>query len=172
MRSHVNYSKAQVQIQQMAFVLVALMIFFGMVLLVYFSIRMNSLEKNAYSGREEESLELSKVLASTPELKWTASRCAQCIDLDKALILKEKKSYSGFWSMGYIAIERIYPLSAKKECSKSNYPDCSTITLVNESKDYGAPKGSFVSLCRQETASESYVKCELGKIYVAPRAVK
>ena len=42
----VNSSKGQMKIQQMAFVLVALMIFFAIVTLFYFSIRVQVLQKD------------------------------------------------------------------------------------------------------------------------------
>ena len=51
--------KAQLKIQEMAFVLLGIMMFFGMVALVYFSIRLSSLEQDVGSQREEEAMTLA-----------------------------------------------------------------------------------------------------------------
>lgn len=61
-------------------------------------------------------------------------------------------------------IEKIYP-EGEGECTKTNYPECGKITIV-EKEDIFNAKSSFVSLCRYES-SEKYYKCELGKILIA-----
>lgn len=164
---HVNYSRGQMKIQEMAFVLVALMIFFAMVALVYFSIKLAGLKEDALSLREEQAKELVLKLAGTPEFSWTAFDCGNCIDMDKAFLLKNRKTYKDFWSLDYLRIETVYP-PKNGECTESNYPDCNSITIVNKTSQYGSPSLAFVALCRQEFLGQSdYVRCEVGRIYAS-----
>jgi len=94
----VNYSRGQLKIQQMAFVLVALIILFSMASLVYFSIKYSNLKNDVESLREQNVIESVRKLSGTAEFSWTASGdCSSCIDLDKVLVLKDMDSYENFW---------------------------------------------------------------------------
>ncbi|MEK6844533.1 MAG: hypothetical protein AABX83_03875 [Nanoarchaeota archaeon] len=154
----------------MAFVLVALLIFFSIVALFYFSIAGKGLKESASSLREAEAKELIRKLASSPEFSFTASTCANCIDLDKALLMKYRESYKEFFNLEFLQIEKIYPDSKKIECDKLNYPDCTTITII-DSNEFGSPKEAFVSLCRWEQEKSGYFKCELGRIYASGKGI-
>lgn len=168
MNSHVNYFRnlrGQLKIQQMAFVLVALVVFFGIVALFYFSFTLSNLRGDVSSLQEEEAKELVRKLASSPEFSFS-SQCTNCIDLDKIMALNSRQSYKEFWNLDFLQIERIYPESQKKECEKSIYPDCNTITIISKEK-FGSPKTAFVSLCRWEQQKGGYIKCELGRIYAS-----
>jgi len=169
MNSLVSSSKAQMKIQQMAFVLVALMIFFGMVALLYFSIKIGSLKKEASSLQENEAREIVRKIASSPEFAFTQFDCPNCIDFDKLLALSSRVGYKEFWNLGFLQIKRIYPES-KGECDKSNYPNCETITLIN--KGVGTPADAFISLCRWEQEKGGYFKCELGRILASGKGIK
>jgi len=161
-------SKGQLKIQQMAFVLVALMIFFAIASLFYFSIRYNNLEEDVESLREQEVLETVRKMSGSAEFSFTSGGdCSACIDLDKVLMLKERASYKGFWkNIALLQVTRVYPVYGNGiECTRENYPNCDVITLVDEDKNFRAHK-AFVALCRYEE-SEDYNKCELGKIIMA-----
>lgn len=160
--------KGQMKIQEMAFVLVAIVIFFAMVALVYLAIRLSSMGEDVKAEKEQSAKELVRKLADIPEFSW--AECSGCVDADKVLALKGRASYKGLWELDYLMVEKIYPKGADAECTIANYPDCRTITLIN-SINYGTPVYSFVSLCSYE-ASGDYIKCELGKIYASPKAIK
>jgi len=163
-----GYSKkSQMKIQQMAFVLIAIMIFFTLVALFYLAIRVQTLQKSAVELREEEAKELVRKLASSPELSWSRE-CDNCIDLDKAMMLKDRRSYDGFWNLDYLAIRKIYPQN-EGGCTSSNYPDCGEIVLADGKK--GIPSEAFVSLCRWE-GSSNYEKCEIGRILASGRSLE
>ncbi len=166
----VKYSKAQIKIQEMAFVLIAIMVFFAIVFLFFLSIRFKQVEDSVLSQRQDEAQEIVRKIASTPEFNLKKSSCSVCLDLDKIIALKDKKTYQEFWNLNYLAIEKIYPVS-EGECTKISYPDCKTITLVNSTKNIGSLKSSFVALCYLDT-SEFYHKCELGKIYASGRGLE
>ncbi len=159
MAYHVSYSKGQLKIQQMAFVLVIMMIFFSMVALVYVSFRIKSLENTALSSKEDIAKEITKKIVSSAEFAFTAEDCASCIDLDKALIVSERKSYEEFWNLDYLAIEKVYP-TEKGICLRNNYPDCKTMVFANSTK-YGETTSAFVALCRWNKPG---YKCELGRV--------
>ncbi len=159
--------KGQLKIQQMAFVLVALMVFFVLVALVYFSIRLSNLENTASELGDERAKGELRALSGSAEFAYTPDDCAGCIDLDKVLILKESSAYDGFWNFDYLKIEA---LGRDGECTKFNYPDCGSITLI-ESEDFGSTVSSFVSLCRWEESFEGYVKCELGRVVASGGAL-
>lgn len=167
---HVNYSKrAQIKIQQMAFVLVALVIFLAIVSLFYFSISLSNLRKSASSLQDQEAGELVRKLTSTPEFTLTSRDCSHCIDMDKVFLLKQRKVYDGFWNLDFLQIEKIS--LDNKECDNTNYPKCGTITLIDK-EQIGSPKRAFVSLCYWAKEKGGYLKCELGRIYASGKEIK
>lgn len=162
--------KGQMKIQEMAFVLIAIFIFFSLVGLIYFSIRLAGLREDVTLQREESAKETIRKIAEIPEFSW--AECSQCIDADKILALKSMNIYKKFWDLDYLMVERVYPNSGSDaECTKINYPECRTITLINATKEIGIPISSYVALCRFDN-NEQNIKCELGRIYASIRAVK
>ena len=158
------------KIQQMAFVLVAIMIFFGMVAVAYFSFKLRGLEGKAQDIKSDEARKLVGKISSLPEFMW--SSCDNCIDADKALILKERRAYQGLWEADYLKIDIIYPSKPDVECTRSNYPNCRTITLINSSESFGIASSAFVSLCRKASeGGQIYDKCILGKVYASGEGI-
>lgn len=158
---HVKYSKGQLKIQEMAFVLVGMIIFFGIASLFYLSIRTSNLRESAVDLQTENAKEIARKISDAPELSFAG--CSGCIDIDKAFVIKDIKAYQSLWGLDYLQIEKIYPKQTERECSKSNYPDCNKITIINKTLNYGNTFSSFVSLCREENGK----KCYLGRIYVS-----
>lgn len=159
----VKYSKGQFKIQQMVFIIVAIIILFGIVSVFFVNIRFGSLKSNVEDLRKEAVLTQVRKIAATPEFSWIQSDdCSSCVDLDKVFLLKDRNSYNGFWGdVSLLKISRVYPLYDTKECTKDNYPRCNEVTIVN--KNNFEAYESFVSLCRfDETLKQT--KCELGKI--------
>jgi hypothetical protein len=160
--------RGQLKIQEMAFVLVAIVIFFVMVGLVLVSIRVQNLKESAGDLRVEDANQLVKNLASSPEFSWEDGSCSNCIDLDKAFVLKNRKGYEDFWDLDYLVIEKIYPFE-EGECLSRNYPDCKSISIVEG--NLGNPSSAFISLCRRDFEETGYVRCELGKVYASGRSL-
>jgi hypothetical protein len=167
----VKFSKGQVKIQQMAFVLVATIIFFALVGIFYISIRFASLKDDVGDIRREETLERVRRIAGTPEFIWSSGEdCAVCIDFDKALALKESKNYDGFWKeIPFLKIERVYPLYDDEECNAQNYPKCNSIK-IEDGEDFEAHE-SFVALCRYDGKTR-FNKCEIGKVIIGFKNVE
>jgi hypothetical protein len=164
-----DYSKGQIKIQEMAFVLVAFVVFFSMVLLFYVSFRNSTIKQEVVQLQDDKARSMIQKLASSPELSFWS--CAGCMDIDKAFLIKNKREYDNFWGLDYLKIERVHPIGNQSECSLANYPDCKTITLRKVSENIGTPATSFVSLCRQNFEQGGYIKCELGRVYASGKAI-
>lgn len=164
---HAEYSKkGQLKIQQMAFVLLAFMLLFGLVLMFYVSLRLSGLEEDVNTLRHEQTQELVRRLASSPEFAWTLEDCASCVDLDKVYVLKNHSGiYSSIWGQNVkvLRIQTAYPVPTREiECNSATYPHCNRITLRSQQSGYSTDE-AFVALCRLEGNPISK-QCTLGKI--------
>ena len=174
----VRYSKAQLKIQEMAFVIVAIIIFFFIAGIFLLNLWGSGLKKDVETQRIEKASEIALKIADSPELGWASSSgiCENCVDLDKAMALKERiaigSDYKNFWGtdIGAIRIQLIHPRKTG-ECTKYNYPECKTITLFNRTEDFQYV-GSYVALCRQDEKKGGYFRCELGKIEVSAKGLE
>ncbi len=158
------------KIQQMAFMLIAVMVFFALVGLIIAAIGFSGLKEKATALQEKNAMLLASKLANSPE--FSCRQNENCVDLDKIISLKDnidkyKKGNKNFWGVSGIEIIKIYPEnSGFVECNSQNYPNCNKITLISGE---GTAPDNFVSLCRKEFDSATYTtydKCELGKILV------
>ena len=156
----------------MAFMLIAVTLFFVLAGLFIIMIRFSGLRESAELLEERNALLLVSKVADSPEFScgdvFFGEQKTNCIDADKAIALKSRidaGEYSGFWSVDGIEIRWVFPQKAG-ECSLESYPDCGDITLV--AAESGTGIANFVSLCRKETSEGAgiYDKCELGKIIV------
>ncbi len=163
-----NKKKGQIKIQEMAFVLVAIVIFFAIVAIIYFKVTLSGLSNNVESQRAQAANELVRKLSSTPEFAFTAIDCQNCIDMDKLILLKNQTRYRGFWNLDFLQVEVTSP-NKSGECTTGNYPDCRTITLINNAQ--GIPESAYVSLCRVDFNNGNYVRCELGRIYASGKSL-
>ncbi len=159
--------KAQMKIQQMAFMVVAIMVFFGLVGMLILRFQFSGLEEKATDLNKKNAMLLVSRIADSPEFYCAGS--SSCIDYDKAILMKGKvEKYEGFWGdIRSLKIRKIYPESdGKIECDKNNYDKCNTITILEGS---GIPAENFVSLCRREYDNQGtyYDKCEIAKIYIS-----
>jgi len=163
----------QIKIQQMAFVLVALMLFFAFVFLIYFTFKISNVEDSVTTLKEEEAQELVRKLSGSAEFSFSAEDCSNCVDFDKVLILSERRNYEDFWGLDYLEIQKIYPNSeiSGKECTRQNYPDCESLKIIDNSGDRGIASGAFVSLCRWESDKGGYFKCEIGRVLASGEGI-
>lgn len=167
-------SRAQMKIQQMAFMLVAVMVFFALVGLIIVSLRTSSLKEQASTLAEEKARFLVSKLANSPEFSCGEAfgiGRVSCVDFDKMMLLKDDaEKYREFWGVSNIEIIKIYPKS-QSECTFQNYPDCGKITLLQGS---GISTENFVSICRKEAdiQGNTYDKCELAKLLVSYKVIE
>ena len=150
--------------------------FCQIVLLFFFSIRFSNLQEDVEDLREQEVIETVRKMSGAAEFVWElGGDCAACIDLDKVLILKGRRSYEGFWKkIVFLQVSRVYPVFGSDqdgvlediECTRENYPDCNLISIISE-EFVGTGVSNFVALCRKDGESGRVQdKCELGKLIV------
>ena len=122
--------------------------------------------------QDQEAREIVRKLVSTPELEFSVKKdCDICIDYDKALVLKERGSYSGFWNLDYLMIERIGE-GLEGECSLGNSLRCKEITIIDSNEgNFGATSKAFVSLCSWNQREGGYVDCKLARIYASGKGI-
>ena len=162
--------RGQLKIQQMAFMLMAVTLFFVLVGMFFLVVKFSNLKEDATGLCEKNAQLLATKLANSPEFSCGesfGSSKVNCIDADKVMLLKENiAKYSGFWGVSNIEVRKIYPIEAEKTCELGNYPDCNIIKIRSK-EDTSAYLSNFVSLCRKESYEGTvYDKCELAKIMI------
>ena len=157
--------KAQLKIQEMSFMLLAVVLFFILVALFFITIKYSGLNKEVTLIQQEKALSTVIKLADTAEFS-----CGKplCVDADKIMVLKDREAYKGFWQpLTSISVVRIFPSENQtlKECSLENYPDCNLFKIYDKQIEDESTVDTFVSLCRKDSKNNYiYDKCELGKL--------
>jgi hypothetical protein len=173
----VSKKRGQVKIQQMAFMLIAVTLFFVFVGLFLIGMLFSGMKKSSEGLAEKNAMSLVASLADSPEFSCGEAFNygeVNCIDLDKVMVLKNMKEYNGFWGINSIEIKKIYSenqeLNKEIECSSENYPNCNLITIIsNKDNKEGIFKSTFVSLCKKEKNPETgriYDVCDVAKLMV------
>ena len=159
--SKIKNKNGQMKIQQMAIMLIAITLFFLLVLLFYIKFQSASLKDTVIELNRAQAVGLVSKISASPEFNFESS--SRGIDLDKIMILKGKTEYKDFWNIDGMIIEKLYPPGEKIECTKSNYPNCSQILLFTDGK--GEFTHSYVSLCRKDISEGIiYNHCDLAII--------
>ncbi len=155
--------KAQFKIQQMAFMLLAVFLFFILVSMIWFAIQYRNIHKQAGQLEEEKANLMAGFLYSNSEF----SCGSYCIDTDRAMVLMSRTAYSEFWPVAYIKLRKI---GAGEDivCDKANYPKCKILNIYeNKEIESSRTADSFVALCRYEKTGDYLEKiCELGKFMI------
>ncbi len=164
--------KGQTKIQQTAFLLIAITLFFVLAGLLFLGFYLSGIKDDANALKEKQTRLLVSKLADSPEFSCGesfGSKLRDCVDSDKVMMLmKEREKYKNFWGVENIEIIKIYPeMAGEVECTLGNYPDCNVFKVLNE-ENTGIYDSNFVSLCRKESeGGKSYNKCELGLLMVS-----
>jgi len=162
-------SKAsQMKIMEMSFMILALFLFFVMVGLFFLASFTSDLKDRVNLLYRQGTINTLVALSGTPEFTCGESNC---VDLDKMIVLKGMTAgtgadYRNFWNLGSLKVIRVYPSTTQQECT-TNLNNCNTITI--KEKEIGNNEiidWTFVSICRKESTSDSFVydKCEIGRI--------
>lgn len=168
MRKNRTCKKGQFKIQQMSFMLLAVVLFFILVALFWLSIKSAGLKKEATSLEQEKAFTIAQFLAGSAEFSCSAEMGSYCIDTDKLIVLANKTDYKEFWPVSYVKARKVLLDEKEKICNKANYPDCNSFNVYNNNKiQSNSSIGSFIALCRHDKIDESYGwKCELGKLII------
>lgn len=164
--------KSQMKIQQMAFMLMAVTLFFILIGMFVLVVMFNNVKKSATALEEESAILVVSKLANSPEFSCgNAFNYGEtnCVDFDKVMALKNSiNKYEGFWQVADIEIRKVYPIETQKECNSKTFPQCNYIKIYSKNINKGPSISNFVSLCRKEKIKEEvFDKCEMAKIYVS-----
>ena len=160
--------RAQLKIQEMAFMLVALVFFFILVGLFALSIFYSNLYEEANRIAEQRTLTSINHLADSPELNCGSFK-SNCVDSDKLLALTKNEDYETFWPFSSLklvkstAFEKNY--DEMIECTFANYPECEIFIVYDKKVEDERVISNFVALCRKDFADGySYERCEIAKL--------
>jgi len=166
---------AQLKIQQMSFMLIAVTLLVIIAGLFFVSLMTADIRRGAGDLEEEEAVNLVLKLADLPEFKCKGER-VYCIDAEKAIALQNKPEYEKLWPIEGIIIKKLSPDDVggggNIECTITNFPDCSVIKInTDKNKEQFS---SYVSLCRIASSEDIgiYEKCELAQIMVGLKGEK
>jgi hypothetical protein len=168
----IKRNKGQIKIQQTIFMIIAVTLLFVLVGLFFLSITMNKLQKEATSLSEKNSMMLVSKLANSPEFSCGdsfGSNKPNCVDFDKVMALKNNiNEYSDLWGIAKIEIKKVYPFLNNASCTNENYPNCTSLKILNKNVKSLAYDSVFIALCRKEPSqSGPYDKCELARLMIS-----
>jgi hypothetical protein len=171
-KHYIENLRGQLKIQQMIFMIVAVVFLFVLVGLFFLSISLNKIQKESTNIAEREAITLVSRLANSPEFSCGnayGSNKPNCIDFDKVMVLKENiAKYSDFWGVAKIEIRKVYPNQGNMSCKEENYPNCGDLKILDKNVEILSYSSTFVSLCRKESSvAGPYSKCELARLMVS-----
>ena len=165
--------KAQMKINQMAFMLIAVTIFLAMVGMFILMIRIGNLKATASELEQQNAVLLASKLANSPEFSCGeafGTQRANCVDFDKVMMLKNNmEKYEEFWGVSNLELKIVYPRRHRNvECTQESYRStgCDNILLI-EKPVSGYDVSTYVTVCRKEIRGDFMQDvCNLGKIFV------
>ena len=171
--------KGQLRIQEMSFMLLAVMLFFILVGLFMVSLMSSNLKNEA--GKIQEIRALSSVvnLVNSPEFNCVGGR-SDCVDADKLVGLMKGSAYGSFWDFSSLEVIRLSGFDKGGEemvnCDREGYVsryDCDRFVIFDKGVKNEKKIGSFVGLCRVEYENNyAFEKCEVGKVIVGMEVVR
>lgn len=157
----------QFKIQQMAFMLLGVILFFGLVAMFFFSIQYRNLHSMATELEKNKATLMTSFISGATEFSCAGEQ--YCVDSDKLMVFTNNSMYKEFWPVAYIKIRKVFPISPDRACNKANYPDCNLYNIYEDKKieSSGSSIGSFVALCRYELVGKYPTRvCDLGKMII------
>lgn len=160
----VKSKRSQLKIQEMAFMLMAVIIFFVLAGMFFMIMMYRDLFAQANTLEKEKAISTAMNIANTPEFSCGESLC---IDTDKLIVMQNRTNYKGFWPITSFVVHKISKDTEIIPCNLKNYPNCNFFEVYKE--EVGTEQGveTFVSLCRKDKVGEFiYDKCELGRVII------
>jgi hypothetical protein len=153
--------KAQFKIQEMAFVLVAIAVLFGFVLIFFARFQLGIVQQSASEVRREQAVNTLHTISAMPELRCSeAGGEVNCIDKTKVeAFVRVRTRYNELWKNAFISrvkIEQFYPKGP--EYVLYSGPSTSTTSY-----------STYIPLCEQQGYD---LNCTIGKITVSSQVVE
>lgn len=162
-----KHTKAQLKIQEMSFMLLAVVLFFVLVGLFAVTLIYNNLSKQANLLSQDKSRQGVNNIANVPEFMCGAE-FANCMDADKLIAMSNRKGYDNFFPFSSLEVIKFSGLTKNEtqliECTKNNYPNCDIIRIYDKNANAETKASNFVALCRKDYEnSYAYDRCEIAK---------
>jgi len=158
--------KAQMKIQQMAFMIVAVFFFFILVGIFFIRINSGGIGKSLNELQKEEALSSLKVIANMPEFSCN-NRKSLCLDEDKLRVMSGNfsRAYDDFWPVASIEINKVYPkFNEEIDCPQFN---CNHYQIFDNGQKSKETVSTYVSICRE--VGKANMECEIGKLSVGAK---
>lgn len=154
---------AQMKIQQMAFMILAVFLFFIIVGLFFLSIELRSIRQEAMILNEEAAISSLQVISDMTEFSYDSGE-SLTLDEDKLRVLSTISGYDSFWGVSSIKVYKIYPAERIIKCPAQN---CNYYEIYNNGQKNVKEYSTFVSICKKvKEFGYVYDRCEIGKIAV------
>ena len=168
--------KGQLRIQEMAFMILGVFLFFSLVGIFAFTLVYTNVGDSARQIAEDRTLSSVTSLADTPEMSCVASK-SNCIDGDKLVNLIGKDIYGNLWPYSSLKVIKFSGFNKAEEdfiiCTKANYPDCDVFNIYDKKVDNERAISTFVALCNKELESSyTYDKCQTAKIIAGTKLIQ
>ena len=157
--------KGQLKIQEMAFFLVGIILFFILAGLFVLTIFYTNLYKSATEIAEQRTLSSITNLADSPEFSCGKPNC---VDEDKLIALMNNKNYENFWPFSSLSIRKQKAFNKTEgeliKCNSGNYPDCDYFIIYDKKVKNERTISSYIALCRKEIENNQvYDKCKIAE---------
>ncbi|MCK5345416.1 MAG: hypothetical protein KAR20_18530 [Candidatus Heimdallarchaeota archaeon] len=158
--------KGQMQIQQMAFMILAVFLFFILVGLFFLGVQFKDVKRSVVQLQTEQAISSLRVIADMPELNYE-SRESLSLDEDKLRIMSGNfgNYYSEFWPVASVKVYKLYPkFDELVECPAL---DCNYFKIYDNKQESVKTYSTYVSICKKiKETGYVYDKCEIGKLVV------
>lgn len=151
--------KADMRIQQMAFMILFVFVFFSVAGLFFLSIQMRDVRQNAADLQKEATIASISTIANMPELNCDSSR-SLCVDEDKLYVFSaHTEEYKDFWPVASIKVRKVFPKQNEQiACPNIN---CTYYEIYDSKQKNVQSYGTFVTICKQ-TNIEGYPQEDCG----------
>jgi len=163
----ITSKKGQFKIQQMAFMIVGLLIFFVLVALAFLAWQYRSIQNNYEDLQQELAITSLKTIAGMPELACSESK-ELCLDEDKLEVMIKEKGYN-IWPVASINVTKIYPADKFVKCPGQ---ECNVYEIYNSGQKNMQMVSTYVSICKKIKETSFYDKYEIGKLIVGVKLIE
>ncbi len=161
----IKNKRGDLQIQQMAFMLLFVFIFFAIAGLFFVMFYSKDLKSSYESGQIDLAVSSLETIANMPELNCD-SQTSFCLDEDKLYVFASNtERYSEFWPIAYIKVRKVYPSSNLEiRCPNTN---CTYYEVYNSNQTSVIGRDTFVSICKRVPKAQGYDnECTIGRLDV------
>jgi len=157
--------RGQMKIMQMAFMIVAVLIFFVMVGLFFLVISISGVREGAEELAREEAISFLGGLAGLSEFSYDSDE-SYSVDRDKLRVMMGFSDYyEEFWPVASIEVYDLYP--GADELIECPGEGCNHYLIYDSGQVDVEKYSSYVSICsRVRESSTVYDECSVGKLVV------